>query len=135
MNLSCESVRERLADLDASGELTAHLRTCEACRAFAASLDAVDGELDSLPAIDAPDALVESTLARIAAEEAGAREVGLVSSPSILVAAFAVLASAVGALVVAPLTFVQWIGHVARRSGQTPSRQSPADSPLRSPGP
>jgi hypothetical protein len=119
MTLSCESVRERLADGAADAELSSHLRTCEACSAFSASLDALDAELDSLPRIDAPDALVEKTLSHVEAEAARAAQPDLVSSPSILVAAFAVLTAAVGALVVAPLTFLRWIGASAKtvRSG------------------
>lgn len=130
MTLSCELVKEALADGEHGAELTAHLRTCEACSAFSASLDAIDAELESLPRIDAPDALVEKTLARAEAEGARAGAPLIVSSPSILVAAFAVLTAALGALVVAPLTFLQWIARAVPAGRAAP----PGGAPLRDAG-
>lgn len=68
MNLTCQLTRDRLLDGDVEAPAHDHLRTCEHCRAFAAELSQMDAEFAALARVDAPDALVDQTLARIHAE-------------------------------------------------------------------
>ncbi len=99
--LSCTEIRERIIDGDEDETLLEHARTCAECQPILAALLEVDEDLAALPPIDAPDALVEKTLARVR-EDRG-------ESPSLLAAAFAILTSALGALVVAPVIAVRWL--------------------------
>jgi hypothetical protein len=72
MTLTCETVRERLADETGSTEpdraLELHLSGCPDCRALAEALGDVDRELEALPPIDASSELVQRTIERIEAE-------------------------------------------------------------------
>jgi len=77
--LSHEVVREALADDRRDDAVEAHLSTCDDCRAFAAALEDVDLQLASLPAFEAPEALVARTRAAIdAREERVAPETGAI---------------------------------------------------------
>jgi hypothetical protein len=108
-SLSCESIRERLADGDDDAELRAHAEACPDCRPILAALSEIDDALDALPAIDAPDALVERVVATVREEKRGADLAASEAPPSLLGAAFAILTSALGALVTAPLAFFRWL--------------------------
>ncbi len=80
MNLTCQLTCDRLLDGDLEVHAHDHLRTCESCRAFAEELTQMDAELAALPRVDAPDALVDHTLARIHAEAGVLREVSAQAS-------------------------------------------------------
>ncbi len=67
MNMSCDQLRALLEEhaLDAlrdNGEARTHAAECEECFALVEALGEVDRALAELPAIDAPDALVERVL-------------------------------------------------------------------------
>jgi hypothetical protein len=100
--LSCEAIRERIADGEADATLLAHAKDCAECRPILEALGEIDELVTTLPPIDAPEALVQATLATVRADA----DVG---STSLLAAAFAMLMSALGALAFAPLTFVRWV--------------------------
>ncbi len=121
MSLSCERCRECLADGEQSAELALHLRTCEACRTVAASLGELDGELASLPFVDAPEALVEKTLERVRADQARGAQPEELGSRSLLAAAFGALGSALGALFLAPLVAARWLLGLGRPRGASTS--------------
>lgn len=67
--LSHEAVREALADERRDEAVEAHLSTCDDCRAFASVLEDVDAQLASLPAFEAPEALVARTRAAVEERE------------------------------------------------------------------
>lgn len=116
--LSCEEIRERLADGDEDATLIAHAKACESCRPILAALSEIDGELAALPELDAPDALVARTIAAVKQPETPA--------PSLLAAAFAVLTSAIGALVTAPLVALRWLLGVGSERSEGASRAAEA---------
>lgn len=149
MNLTCQSTRTRLLDGDIDATLSEHLRTCESCRAFAQELSAMDADLASLPRLDAPDLLVDQTLARIHAdaglhlvpmpesapstpqvsdpEQETVREAGApLGLGSLLLAAFSMLMAAVGALLFLPLTVLTWLRDLARTPRETPAMTPPS---------
>jgi hypothetical protein len=127
MTLDCHTARERLGDgeLEAdrdgdpelrgatTSDLVEHLAGCEACRAVADAFLEIDARLAQLPPIDASDALVHATITR-ATQSGGDRPPGEVGSHSLLVAAVAAIASALGALLVAPLTLSRWLFRAPR---------------------
>jgi hypothetical protein len=106
--LSCEEIRERLTGGDDEASLHAHVASCPECGPILSALSELDGDLAALTPIDAPDALVEATLARVR-EERNESAPMTVGAPSLLGAAFAMLTSALGALFLAPLIFVRWM--------------------------
>ena len=146
MNLTCQRTRDHLLDGDIDATVSEHLRTCDACRAFASELASMDAELTSLAQLDAPDFLVGQTLARIQADaglhlvQSGQAPSSQVSASqprevirdahatsesaaplglgSLLLAAFWMLVSAVGALIFLPLTLLEWL----RASASAPRR-------------
>ena len=72
----CERVQELLAEagveaLDAQPGMAAHFATCPDCRAIAAALDELDARFAELPEVDAPDTLVEATLAEVRKQASG----------------------------------------------------------------
>ena len=101
--LSCTQIRARIADGNADAALLAHAAGCEECRPILAALAEIDQELAALPTIDASDALVARTLER--ANESD----DVVSSPSLLAAALAMLVSALLALFAAPMIALRWL--------------------------
>lgn len=138
MTLSCEEIRTRIVDGDETAELHAHVEGCAECRAVLAALDEVDGTLSALAPIDAPEALVEKTLAAIRAESAEAATPTFaappardekapeeVEAPSLLAAALAMLASALGALVSAPVLLVRWLLGVGTPPKPRPNAPEP----------
>ena len=150
MNLTCQRARDRLLDGDIDANLPEHLRTCESCRAFAQELRAMDADLASLPRLDAPEALVDQTLARIHAD-AGLHLVPMpeeapspISSPEVtrtevtreagaplgmgalLLASFSMLMAAFGALLFLPLTVLTWLRDLARAPRQAPAIPPPS---------
>jgi Ca-activated chloride channel family protein len=91
--LTCSHVQERLADdgrdaLRSDPELRRHLEGCVDCTAVLAGLDEVDAALGGLPLDDAPDALVETTLAAVrrAAEREPVRAPRMAFGPRELIA-------------------------------------------------
>ena len=75
MKRFCSDAQELLIDhgseaLRADPTLSVHVNDCDACYQLLISLEALDAELMVLPSIEAPDALIEQTLARIAASPA-----------------------------------------------------------------
>jgi len=68
MTLLCEDCRTRLLEGEHDDAVEAHLCECAACRAVELALRDVDADLARLPSMDAPDALVERTLARVESE-------------------------------------------------------------------
>jgi Ca-activated chloride channel family protein len=91
--LTCSLVQERLADdgrdaLRSDPELRRHLEDCADCSVVLAGLDEVDAALGGLPLDDAPDALVETTLAAVhrAAEREPARAPRMAFGPRELIA-------------------------------------------------
>ncbi|MBN8616079.1 MAG: hypothetical protein J0L92_36140, partial [Deltaproteobacteria bacterium] len=130
MTLSCDEVRDRLADgVSGDAGIEAHVHGCASCRALATALGEVDGALRSVLPIDAPEVLVEATLARVAredvrrAEAENAQETGRSEAPvahesrgveveggSIVTASLAVIVAALGAVFMAPLVLVRAIG-------------------------
>lgn len=106
--LSCQEIRERILDGDQDAALHAHVEGCAECAAVLAAMGDLDADLEALPKIDAPDALVEATLARVRDESTESTPM-TVGSPSLLAAAFAVLTSALGALITAPLVALHWL--------------------------
>lgn len=135
--LSCQEIRERIVDGDEDPALRAHAERCAECAPILAALDGVGSDLAALEPIDAPDALVESTLARVRDEAAAPVTVG---SPSLLAAAFAMLTSAIGALVTAPVIAVRWLLGVgssaaSNTDGKPPSIEERGKAPsMRGPG-
>ena len=127
--LSCTEIRERIVDGDEDETLLEHARTCAECQPILAALLEVDEDLAALPPIDAPEALVEKTLARVREDR------GETQAPSLLAAAFAILTSAIGALVVAPVIAVRWL--LGIRSDEpdrlTPSPRAPDETRSRRP--
>ncbi|MFO0686440.1 MAG: hypothetical protein U0234_30530 [Sandaracinus sp.] len=125
MTLSCEEVRARIVDEDDAAELRAHVDGCLECRSVLAALEEVDGTLAALGPLDAPDALVDKTLAAVRAESPETTAATFaappakeerqekpredVEAPSLLAAALAMLGSALGALVTAPVLLVRWL--------------------------
>ncbi len=145
MTLSCEQVRTKIVDGDESAELRAHVDGCAECRAVFAALEEVDVRLGELAPIDAPEALVEKTLSVVREDDTAAAAIPFpvsppareekaredVEAPSLLVASMAMLASALGALVVAPLLLVRWLLGI----GTPPKPTPPARSVSRDPAP
>ncbi|UJR82035.1 hypothetical protein [Sandaracinus amylolyticus] len=109
MSLSCDDVRDRIADGEpfAEGELAAHLATCDACRAIAASLVEIDTALAAMPERSAPPALVRATIERANAASAPVPAGRL---------ALAALVAAVIALVQAPFALLRWLA-TPKRAG------------------
>ncbi len=107
--LSCQQIRERLVDGDEDPTLRAHAEACAECQPILLALSDLDADLEAMSPIDAPDALVETTLARV--RETNTAEIAqlTVGAPSLLGAAFAMLTSAIGALLVAPLIAIRWL--------------------------
>lgn len=124
--LSCSEIRERILDGDEDAALRAHVAGCAECAPILAAMDGLDADLEALPKLDAPDALVEATLARVREESAEPAPV-TVSSPSLLAAAFAVLTSAIGALVTAPLVALHWLLGVGSQRAKEPSTPASLD--------
>ena len=130
MTLSCDEVRDRLADgASDDAAIDAHVEGCASCRTLALALGEVDVELRSRLPIDAPEVLVEATLARVArddvrreeatnAQETGRSEAPLaartkgvtVEGGSIVAASLAAIVAALGAVFLAPLVLVRAIG-------------------------
>lgn len=79
MNASCRKLRQRAARegveaIHASSAAAAHLADCDGCRRAVDALAAVDDALAALPPHDAPDAVVDSLLARVADAPANAAD-------------------------------------------------------------
>jgi len=150
MNLTCQLAHDRLLDGNLDANLSEHIRTCEECCAFASGLASMDAELASLPRLDAPDLLVDRTLARIQADmglhlvqsepmpEAApslpsaevtpnaVREPGApLGLGSLLLAAFSMLMAAVGALVFLPVTLLTWLRDLASTRPDAPPPSTP----------
>ncbi len=128
--LSCEQIRERLADGDEDEALHAHARSCPDCAPVLAALSEIDAELAALPPIDAPDALVVSTLAQVQAPDDAASPAS-VGTPSLLAAAFAMLTTAVGALLTAPLVALRWLLGVGSARAASGSLEDRGKTPTR----
>ncbi|AKF05340.1 hypothetical protein [Sandaracinus amylolyticus] len=106
MSLPCDDVRDRIADGEplAEGDLAAHLATCDACRAIAASLVEIDAALAAMPERSAPPALVRATIDRANAPLPAGR------------LAIAALVAALIALVQAPFALLRWLA-TPKRAG------------------
>ncbi len=81
MNATCRSLRQRVAALGANAldddaRVERHLATCDGCRRAIAALTTLDEAIHGLEPIDAPDALVEGLLAKVATEPMATQESG-----------------------------------------------------------